>query len=121
MPSLKDNTPTGSPAKAALKTSDTTLSGRRGKAAFRNNPFATYGTKERAPKKARGEDLANILLAPEGEDPYGKTPSSGIGSKITHPASLKTAFINMDTTQESKAGATDHNREQNLADLRGEE
>ena len=109
MPSPKDDTPTGLPAKAALKTSSTTLSGRRGKAAFRDNPFATYGTEERAPKKVRGEDLANILLAPEGEDPYGKTPSSGIGSKITDPAHFKTASFDMDTIQESKAGAIDHN------------
>ena len=34
-----------------------------------------------------------------------------IGSKIPHPASLKTTPINMDTTQERKVGATDHNRE----------
>ena len=79
MPSTKDDTSTGSPAKAALRTNDTTLSGRRGNSAFRDNPFATSGSADRASKKARGEDLPMFLLAPEDsiEENAGATDHTG--------------------------------------------
>ena len=118
MPSPKDDASTGSPAKAARKTNDTTLSGRRGNSAFRDNPFASSGSADRASKKARGEALPFTLLAPEGKDPFERTPSSGSGNKFPNPDSLKTAPTNMDFIEEN-AGATDHTGGENPAHFAG--
>ena len=55
MPLTKDDTSTGSPAKAALKTNDTTLSGRRGNSVFRDNPFSPPPDLQIAHRRRREE------------------------------------------------------------------
>ena len=85
MPPNEDTTSNGSPAKAAFKSDETTVSVRRGKADSRKNPSNAHAREERAMKKIRGGETPHIFVMPGGEDPVGISKSPGIMTKEPEP------------------------------------